>query len=121
MKGKIVSGMEYKRWLILLLLAIGFLCWGEAVQAQEYPAKPITFIIANAPVGGLDICARILGQEAVERPHQLPCVALHSGDLLGQEPAVDRDFHGPAGAGSTSARAAAPRIRPKKAQRNITL
>jgi tripartite-type tricarboxylate transporter receptor subunit TctC len=70
MERKRVAGMGYNQWSILVL-TIGLLCWGEAAQAQEYPAKPITFIIANAPGGGLDICARILGQEA--------------GKILGQE------------------------------------
>jgi tripartite-type tricarboxylate transporter receptor subunit TctC len=71
MERKRVAGMGWKMYSVFIPLLHVILIWGEAAQAQEYPARPITFIIANAPGGGLDICARILGQEA--------------GKILGQE------------------------------------
>ena len=48
---------------ILGFLLIGM---GHAVVAQTYPAKPIRFIIAQAPGGQNDVQARIIGQKLSE-------------------------------------------------------
>ena len=41
------------RWLGIVLLICGF-----AAQAQNYPAKPIRFIVGYAPGGSADVMAR---------------------------------------------------------------
>src|SRR3954454_9976312 len=37
-----------------------------AVHAQEYPAKPIRFVVPYAPGGASDVTARLLGQKMTE-------------------------------------------------------
>ena len=46
--------------LLLTLLALG-MALEAAGQTESYPARPIRFIAANAPGGGLDITARAIG------------------------------------------------------------
>ncbi|HUP94676.1 MAG TPA: tripartite tricarboxylate transporter substrate binding protein [Burkholderiales bacterium] len=41
--------------------AIVFQCWTPVHAQPAYPSKPIRFLIANAPGGGLDITARTTG------------------------------------------------------------
>ena len=40
-----------------------FLTCGQAVAADKYPSGPITFIVAYAPGGANDICARMIAPE----------------------------------------------------------
>ena len=64
MEKMITSRIGWERYPFFILLVLGFFILGGIARAQEYPTKPINLIIANAPGGGLDICARILAQEA---------------------------------------------------------
>src|SRR5512136_2031593 len=62
-----------KRSFLIFALIIGFMFWGQGLQAQEYPTKPINLLISFAPGGPVDTCARklvpeaskILGQELI--------------------------------------------------------
>ncbi len=49
----------------LALLAL-VLCFGQA-QAQQYPARPITFVVAFAPGGVADTLARLIAHEIEPR------------------------------------------------------
>lgn len=49
-----------------LILCIGFASGFRAVHAQEYPHKPIRFVVPFSAGGGVDIAARILGQKITE-------------------------------------------------------
>ena len=53
-----------KKIVVLVILILGFLVWGQGVQAQEYPSQPITLLIGFAVGGGTDVCARIVAEEA---------------------------------------------------------
>jgi tripartite-type tricarboxylate transporter receptor subunit TctC len=53
-----------KKGFVLALIALGFLSLGQDAQAQEYPMKPITILIGNAPGAGTDLCSRVIAQEA---------------------------------------------------------
>jgi tripartite-type tricarboxylate transporter receptor subunit TctC len=48
-------------WLLALLLAVA-----PSVLAQNYPSKPIRFIVPYAPGGSSDILARLFGQQLSE-------------------------------------------------------
>jgi tripartite-type tricarboxylate transporter receptor subunit TctC len=53
---------------LYLVTLISSLLWAAApADAQQYPAKPIRFIIAQAPGGQNDVQARIIGQKLAER------------------------------------------------------
>jgi tripartite-type tricarboxylate transporter receptor subunit TctC len=53
------SKLSSCRWLVGLLLALG----GPPVAAQDYPARPIKLIVGFPPGGGVDLVARLIGQE----------------------------------------------------------
>jgi tripartite-type tricarboxylate transporter receptor subunit TctC len=53
-----------KRCVLITMLIIGLLGWNQGVKAEEYPAKPITMLISVMPGGIVDICGRMLAQEA---------------------------------------------------------
>ena len=43
-----------------------FLIYASSTMAQDYPAKPIRFIIPLAPGGGGDILARSIAQSSMK-------------------------------------------------------
>lgn len=49
--------------MFMVPLVIG----AQPVPAPDYPAKPIRFLVGNAPGGGIDITARAVGQKLTER------------------------------------------------------
>ena len=49
----------------LSLLLIAVLC-AAAVQAQQYPSKPIRFIVGFPPGGGTDVVARVIAGKLTE-------------------------------------------------------
>jgi tripartite-type tricarboxylate transporter receptor subunit TctC len=55
MTGAIDNPIKWPRWAAVLLLAASALA-----QAQDWPAKPIRFIVPYPPGGGTDIIARIV-------------------------------------------------------------
>ena len=54
------------RILVLLLVALA----GFSVQAQEYPTKPIRFIVSFPPGGSSDLMARLIAPRMAERMGQ---------------------------------------------------
>jgi tripartite-type tricarboxylate transporter receptor subunit TctC len=52
-----------RRGLALLALAAGFITIAGSVQAQAWPAKPVTIVVPFAPGGGTDIGTRIVAQK----------------------------------------------------------
>jgi tripartite-type tricarboxylate transporter receptor subunit TctC len=54
------------RHLYLVTFTSSLLCATALVDAQQYPAKPIRFIIAQAPGGQNDVQARIIGRKLAE-------------------------------------------------------
>jgi len=62
----------------------------DAVAPADYPARPIRFIVANAPGGGADMLARAIGQKLSERIKQ-PVVVENrpgAGGVVGTEVAA---------------------------------
>lgn len=53
-----------KKGSLLALLVLVCPTWGEAARTQEYPTRAITLLIANSAGGGVDVCARMIAQEA---------------------------------------------------------
>ena len=47
------------RWLVVLLAALGAL----PAAAQDFPARPIRIVVGFPPGGGVDLVARLIGQE----------------------------------------------------------
>ena len=54
----------------LVLCAVALLTSLSATQAQDYPTRPIRFIVPFLAGGGVDVAARILGQKLGELLHQ---------------------------------------------------
>jgi tripartite-type tricarboxylate transporter receptor subunit TctC len=50
-----------------LALAIYATGWSVAAGAQNYPAKPVRFLVPNPPGGGTDLVARIVSQKVSEK------------------------------------------------------
>lgn len=51
--------------LLIVLLAAAYAATGSAV-AQDYPVRPIRFIVPFPPGGSVDITARVVGQRLSE-------------------------------------------------------
>jgi tripartite-type tricarboxylate transporter receptor subunit TctC len=47
---------------LIALVAVPLLFAGAAVQAQDYPTKPVKWVVPYTPAGTTDILARIIGQ-----------------------------------------------------------
>ena len=55
--------MRFSNPLRLSVLAVAALALGGlAAQAQDYPTKPVKWVVAYPPGGTTDILARIMGQ-----------------------------------------------------------
>jgi tripartite-type tricarboxylate transporter receptor subunit TctC len=52
--------MRSLRLFALAVAALGLAC--SAAQAQEYPTKPVKWVVPYPPGGGTDILARLMGQ-----------------------------------------------------------
>src|SRR5690348_11738698 len=48
------------------LISIGLVVNACAAESDEYPAKPVRFILASAPGGGIDIIGRLVAQKLSE-------------------------------------------------------
>jgi tripartite-type tricarboxylate transporter receptor subunit TctC len=51
--------------MVIAALALTLVC--GAVSAQQYPARPVRFLVPNPPGGGTDLVARIVSQKVSER------------------------------------------------------
>src|SRR3990172_13158512 len=63
-------GVSYHRWWLLMFFLVG----GSApvsVLAQEYPSKPIRWIIPYPPGGTSDFLARLIGQKLTDAWKQI--------------------------------------------------
>ncbi len=56
--------MKISRCIVQALVLCGF---AMAAAAQNYPAKPIRFIVPSSAGGGSDVLARMFAQKMVER------------------------------------------------------
>ena len=66
----------------LLLLALSLVAFWGAADAQDYPNKPITFIVPYPPGGGTDVIARIL-QEPLAAELGQPIIIDNRGGAAG--------------------------------------
>lgn len=79
---------------VLVVLLLGFI--GNAVSAQNYPTKPIRFIVPFSVGGGANIIARIVAQKMGDDFGQQIVVDNRggSGGIIGTKLAVDADPDG---------------------------
>lgn len=59
--------MRVMRALTSMILAFALALSGSAALAQDFPSKPIRFIVPNPPGGASDITARILAEKLAQR------------------------------------------------------
>jgi len=59
MRGKTMGGSPFR---LIALVALPLLVAGSAAQAQDYPTKPVKWVVPYTPAGTTDILARIIGQ-----------------------------------------------------------
>src|SRR5262245_23390823 len=78
----------------IIAAAAGLIALGAPARAQEWPARPITFVVPFAAGGGVDVSARIQ--------------ALGMGELLGQSILVENVGAAAGMAGGARAAKAAP-------------
>jgi tripartite-type tricarboxylate transporter receptor subunit TctC len=74
------------RTLLAAILCGGVVCVACAGSiAQDYPTKPIRFVVPFALGGGTDVIGRILAQQLNEELHQPVVVDNRAGSALGAE------------------------------------
>lgn len=73
------SLMYVRLWLIMVLLALVSVSTQVGVLAQEYPSKPIRWIVPYPPGGTSDFVARLIGQKLTEAWRQPVVVDNRSG------------------------------------------
>lgn len=56
----------YQKSFLLAIFILSFLGWGLGVQAQEFPARPITLLISMRPGAGVDLGGRMIAQGATK-------------------------------------------------------
>ncbi len=67
MPGRIRSALAAASLIAGAALVPCFAAQPQSAGAAGYPAKPIRFLVGNAPGGGIDITARAVGQKLTER------------------------------------------------------
>ena len=50
------------QWAFAAAFAGALVLGGGAAQAEDYPTKPIQWVVGYPPGGSTDICARLMGQ-----------------------------------------------------------
>ena len=71
-----------KRWFargIENLVALALLGWAVAATGQDWPRRPVTFVVVNAPGAITDILARLIGQKLGEAIGQVVVVENRPG------------------------------------------
>ena len=58
-----VDWLRFRRLVVPALCTVALVCGAPNAAAQNYPSKPIRFIVPTAPAGGSDQVARMLGQK----------------------------------------------------------
>ena len=66
------------RWLAIAMVLLSSL-WSAPIVAQNYPSKPIRFIVPFPPGGGTDTVARAISQRLAERLGQQVVIDNRSG------------------------------------------
>ena len=104
------------RTIALALFAAGLLATASATPAQDYPTKPIRFVVGFAPGGGTDFVARAIGRRLSETMGQQIVVDNRPG--AGGVTASEHVAKGPADGYSILVGAAGPlTIAPSLAER----
>ena len=65
--------------LMIVLALLAFMAAPVSVHAQDYPARPIRFIVGFVPGGVADLLARSLGQKLTEAWNQQVIVDNRAG------------------------------------------
>ncbi len=66
-------------WLMIVLAPLAFVAAPVSVRAQDYPGRPIRFIVGFVPGGVADLIARSLGQKLTEAWNQQVIVDNRAG------------------------------------------
>ena len=57
---------SFLKWAMIALIQLYALCGPTPALSQQYPVKPIRFIVTFPPGGTVDITARILQPRLIE-------------------------------------------------------